>query len=37
MTRVVAVDRQLRDCDEFLTEIKYRLLQSQTLMKQAHD
>jgi hypothetical protein len=37
MTRVVAVDRQLRDRDEFLTEIKDRLLQSQALMKQAHD
>jgi hypothetical protein len=37
MTHVVAVDRQLRDRDEFLTEIKDRLLQSQTLMKQAHD
>jgi hypothetical protein len=37
MTRVVAVYRQLRDRDEFLTEIKDRLLQSQALMKQAHD
>jgi hypothetical protein len=37
MTRVVAVDRQLRDRDEFLTEIKDRLLQSHALMKQAHD
>jgi hypothetical protein len=37
MTRVVAVDRQLRDRDEFLTEIKDRSLQSQALMKQAHD
>jgi hypothetical protein len=37
MTRVVTVDRQLRDRDEFLTEIKDRLLQSHALMKQAHD
>jgi hypothetical protein len=37
MTRVVTMDRQLRDRDEFLTEIKDRLLQSQGLMKQAHD
>jgi hypothetical protein len=37
MTRVVAVYRQLRDRDEFLIEIKDRLLQSQALMKQAHD
>jgi hypothetical protein len=37
MTRMVAVDRQLRDRDEFLTEIKDRFLQSQALMKQAHD
>jgi hypothetical protein len=37
MTRVVAVDRQLQDRDEFLIEIKNRLLQSQALMKQVHD
>jgi hypothetical protein len=36
MTCVVAVDRQLRR-DEFLTEIKDRLLQSYSWMKQAHD
>jgi hypothetical protein len=34
---VVAVERQLRDRDEFLAEIKERLLQSQQLMKKAHD
>jgi hypothetical protein len=28
MTRVVTVDRQLRDRNEFLAEIKERLLQS---------
>jgi hypothetical protein len=36
-TRVVALDRQLLDCDGFLAEIKERLLQSQALMKQGHD
>jgi hypothetical protein len=34
---VVAVERQLRDHDKFLTEIKERLLQSQQLMKRVHD
>jgi hypothetical protein len=33
LSRVVVVDRQLRDSDEFLTEIKERMLQSQALMK----
>jgi hypothetical protein len=37
MSRVVAVDHQLRDRDEFLTEIKERMLQSQALMKQGHN
>jgi hypothetical protein len=36
-TWVVAVERQLCDCDEFLTKIKERLLQSQQLMKRSHD
>jgi hypothetical protein len=35
--RVVAVDRQLRERDEFLSEIKDRLRQAQDLMKTAHD
>jgi hypothetical protein len=35
--RVAAVDRQLRDRDTFLAEIKDRLLQAQALMKTAHD
>jgi hypothetical protein len=34
---VVAVDRQLRDRDVFLTEIHSRLVQAQSLMKQQHD
>jgi hypothetical protein len=37
MSRVVAVDHQLRDRDEFLTEIMERMLQSQALMKQGHN
>jgi hypothetical protein len=37
MTHVVTVDRQLHDRDEFLAEIKDRLLQSHALMKWAHD
>jgi hypothetical protein len=36
-TRVAAVDRQFRDRDEFLAEIKERLLQAQALMKRTHD
>jgi hypothetical protein len=36
LSRVVTVDRQLCDRDEFLIKIKERLLQSQTLMKQGH-
>jgi hypothetical protein len=36
-SRVVAVDRQLRDHDTFLAEIKDRLLQAQALMKLTHD
>jgi hypothetical protein len=36
-TRVVAVDRQLRDRDIFLAEIKDRLLQAQALMKTSYD
>jgi hypothetical protein len=36
-SRVVAVDRQLRDHDTFLAEIKDRLLQAQALMKSTHD
>jgi transposase InsO family protein len=35
--RVAAVDRQFRDRDEFLAEIKERLLQAQVLMKRTHD
>jgi hypothetical protein len=35
--RVVAVDRQLKERDEFLTEIKDRLRQAQELMKASHD
>ena len=35
--RVVALDRQLRDRDAFLAEIRDRLLQAQSLMKQSHD
>jgi hypothetical protein len=36
-TRLAAVDHQLRDRDQFLTEIKERLLQAQALMKCTHD
>jgi hypothetical protein len=36
-TRVIAVDRQLRDRDVFLTEIRSRLVQAQSLMKRQHD
>jgi hypothetical protein len=36
-TRVAAVEHQLRDRDTFLSEIKDRLLQAQTIMKTAHD
>jgi hypothetical protein len=36
-TRVAAVEHQLRDRDIFLSEIKDRLLQAQTIMKTAHD
>lgn len=35
--RVAAMDRQLRDRDEFLDEIRERLLQAQDCMKQHHD
>jgi hypothetical protein len=35
--KVVAGNHQLSDRDTFLAEIKQRLLQAQTLMKQAHD
>jgi hypothetical protein len=34
---VVTVERQLCDCDEFLSEIKERLLQLQQLIKKEHD
>jgi hypothetical protein len=34
---VVIVDRQLRDKDTFLAEIKDRLLQAQDLLKTTHD
>jgi hypothetical protein len=34
---VAAVDHQFCDWDEFLPEIKERLLQAQALMKQTHD
>ncbi|CAN6308396.1 unnamed protein product [Urochloa humidicola] len=37
VARVVALDRQLRDRDEFLADIKQRLLQAQGIMKEAHD
>jgi hypothetical protein len=36
-TRVAAVDRQLRDRDTFITEIRERLLQAQDIMKHQHD
>jgi hypothetical protein len=36
-TRVAAVDRQLRDRDAFIADIRERLLQAQTLIKSAHD
>uniref|UniRef100_A0A0A9E1Z5 Tf2-1-like SH3-like domain-containing protein n=1 Tax=Arundo donax TaxID=35708 RepID=A0A0A9E1Z5_ARUDO len=35
--RVVTLDRQLRDCDAFLADIRERLLQAQDHMKQRHD
>lgn len=35
--RVVAVDRQLKDRDTFLAEIRDRLLRAQVIMKQSHD
>jgi hypothetical protein len=35
--RVAVVDRQFHDRDEFLAEIKERLLQVQALMKRTHD
>ena len=35
--RVAAVDGQLRDRDEFLAEIKERLIQAQVTMKQYQD
>jgi hypothetical protein len=35
--RVAAVEHQLRDRDIFLSDIKDRLLQAQTIMKTAHD
>jgi hypothetical protein len=37
VTRVVAVDRQLRDQDIFLAEVRDRLLQAQGVMKLVHD
>jgi hypothetical protein len=37
MTRVVTVERQLRDRDEFLAEINEHMLQLQVLMKRVHD
>jgi hypothetical protein len=37
VTLVIAVDRQPRDRDVFLTEIRSRLVQAQSLMKQQHD
>jgi hypothetical protein len=36
-TRVVAVDRQLQERDEFLADIKERLIQTQVTMKQYQD
>jgi hypothetical protein len=36
-TQVAAVEHQLRDRDIFLSEIKDRLLQAQTIMKTVHD
>jgi hypothetical protein len=36
-TRVAAVDRQLRDRDTFIAEIRERLLQAQGIMKHQHD
>jgi hypothetical protein len=35
--RLAAVDRQLRDRDTFLAEVKDQLLQAQAYMKAAHD
>jgi hypothetical protein len=37
MTRVVTVERQLHDRDEFLAEINEHMLQLQVLMKRVHD
>jgi hypothetical protein len=37
LARVVAVDRQLKRRDEFLLEIRERLLQAQDFMKTSHD
>jgi hypothetical protein len=37
VTWVIAVDRQLRDRDVFFIEIRNRLVQAQSLMKQQHD
>jgi hypothetical protein len=37
MMRVVTVERQLRDRDEFLAEINEHMLQLQVLMKRVHD
>jgi hypothetical protein len=37
MTKLPAVDRQLRDHDMFLAKIRERLLQAQVRMKKAHD
>jgi hypothetical protein len=36
-TKVAAVDRQLRDRDTFIADIKERLLQAQSIMKTYHD
>jgi hypothetical protein len=36
-TRVATVDRQLRDRDTFIAEIRERLLQAQGIMKHQHD
>lgn len=37
LVRVVAVDKQLQHRDEFLAEIRERLLQAQDCMKSSHD
>jgi hypothetical protein len=36
-TKVVAVDKQLQERDEFLVEIRDRLIQAQITMKQYQD